>query len=83
MPQQRIELIEEQVDGPEVRALVRQPGGVAIAELVVVDHGPAIERGDILEGIDIVMRAAWPAMRDDQRQLAANPALPVMRYQVR
>ena len=64
-PQQRIEFIEEQVDGPEVRALFWQPGGVAIAELIIVDHGPAIERGDILEGIDIVVRAAWPAMRDD------------------
>lgn len=36
-----------------------------------MDDGTAVEGGDILEGIDIIMGAAGPAMGDDEGQLAA------------
>jgi hypothetical protein len=36
--QQVVQLGEEQLDGPELRALLGQVGGPAVAELVVVDH---------------------------------------------
>ena len=64
--QQRIEFVQEQIDSPEVRSLFRQPRRIAISELVVVYHGPAIESRDVLEGVDIVVAAAWSPMGDNQ-----------------
>lgn len=58
-------------------------GRAAIADLVIVNDGTPAGR-QVLERIDIVMRAARPAMQDEERRLArfevpgdAMPALVV------
>ena len=70
MIEKRVEFVEKQIDGPEVLAFFRKAGGIAVAELVIVNDRTAIDFGDALEAVDIVMGAAGTAMGDDQRQLS-------------
>src|SRR5262245_9044576 len=65
------ELVQEQLDGPEVRALIAQKRGAPISELIVVHNGAASDC-DTLQGINIVMGAAGPTVKDDQRRLGSS-----------
>ena len=61
-----VQLADEQVDRPEVGAAVRVVRAAAVAELVVVDDGPAV--GEIGEREEVVVGRAWPAVKDDERR---------------
>jgi hypothetical protein len=81
MPKQIFQFVEEQPGRPEIRALVSQVRGAAIAELVIMNHRPAA-RGEPLEGIDIVMVQPGPPWSTTSGALRALRS-PVTRYQVR
>src|ERR1044071_4246087 len=66
--QQVRELVEEQLDGPEIDALVGQVGRAAAAQLVVVDDGASALR-EPFEPLRIVVPTAGTAMQDDDRPL--------------
>ncbi|PAV69271.1 hypothetical protein WR25_25886 [Diploscapter pachys] len=68
---QVVELIQEQLHRPERRRHLRQVGGTAVAQLVVVDDRVATG-GDIFIGIDIVVGAARAAVQDDERGAATG-----------
>ena len=65
MIQQAVELVEEELDGPEVDALVLEMRGLAAAELVVMHHGAALVR-DQLHAVGVIVGCARAAMQDDQ-----------------
>ena len=59
--QEVVEFVQEKLNRPEIGALVGQVGRLTVAQLVVVDNGAAL-LGDVLEGINIVVGAAGPAV---------------------
>ena len=63
-----VELVEEQLDGPEIAVthLVGEVGGVAAAELVVHNYGGAVKGCDVLEGEHVGVRDAGTAMEDPE-----------------
>ena len=61
-----VQLPDEQVDRPEVGAAVGVVGAAAVAELVVVDDGPAV--GEIGEREEVVVGRAWTAVKNDERR---------------
>ena len=61
--QEVVELGQEQLHRPEIRAAVRQMRGFPVPQLVVM-HDPAAVRRQILEAVDVVVGAARPAMHD-------------------
>ena len=72
-----VQLPDEQVDRPEVGAAVGVVGAAAVAELVVVDDGPAV--GEIGEREEVVVGRAWTAVKNDERcgrRRVAGPQLP-------
>src|SRR3954447_12097288 len=68
-----VELLEEQVDGPEVGALVRQVRGLAAPELVVGAHRPALLR-EPRHSERVVVCGAGPSVEDHDRW--SGPELP-------
>jgi hypothetical protein len=81
MREQAVELTQKEIDRPEFGALVAQMGGASVPELIVVDDS-ATGRGEILEGVDIVVRAAGPPCSTTSGALLL-PMSPVTLYQVR
>src|SRR3954453_23961173 len=68
-----VELLEEQVDGPEVGALVGQVRGLAGTKLVVVDDRPALLR-EPRHPQRVVVCGAGPSVEDHDRW--PGPELP-------
>jgi hypothetical protein len=65
-----VQLADEQLDGPEVSAPLGQVRAAAVAELVVVDNGPAAG-GQVGQGQQVVVCGAGTAVQDDQRRCVA------------
>ena len=65
--EQIVELIQEEVDRPEVRPLVGQQCRSTSTNLVVVDDRSS-RAGDLGETDEIVVRATWPTVRDNERR---------------
>lgn len=74
--EQSVEFVEEELDGPEVGALVGQMGGQSGAELVVVHHLAALF-GDARDAERVVVTGAWSAVQDDQGRPAGLAGDPV------
>ena len=66
-----LELVEKEVDGPEVGALVSQMRRPSVAELVVVNDRPSGAR-DVGDGQQIVVRAARAAVRRHERRASGR-----------
>jgi hypothetical protein len=60
-----VQLSDEQVDRPEVCAAVGVVRAAAVAELVVVDDGPAV--GEIGEREEVVVGRARTTVQNDER----------------
>ena len=82
---ERAELGDEELDGPERRVGVGQVGAEPAAELVVV-HDRAAVAGEGGHGQGVVVRRARPAVQDDERggpvRGPSGSRVPVTRYQV-
>src|SRR5436305_2053657 len=64
--QQVLELVEKEIDSPEVGAFFSQMRRPSVTELVVVNDRTSRSR-DVGDREQIVMRAAWPAVRGNER----------------
>ena len=62
---QVVELADEQVDRPEIRAALRVVRAPAVADLVVEDDRAAVLR-EVGEREQIVVRRAWAAVEGDE-----------------
>jgi hypothetical protein len=71
MLEQAVEFAQEEIDRPEIGALVAQMGGASVSQLVVVDDS-ATGGSEALEGVDVIVGAAGAAMQHHQRRLAAS-----------
>ena len=67
MVDQVFQLVHEQLHRPESAALVGQMGGIAAAQLVVMDDRAAII-GQQLVGVDVIMGSARPAVQQKHRR---------------
>src|SRR4029077_9816743 len=61
-----LELADEELGHPELRAAFRVVRAAAAAELVVVDDGPTV--GEIDEREEVVVCSARPAVEHDERR---------------
>jgi hypothetical protein len=66
--EQVVQLVHEEVDGPEVGALVGQVRRAPRSQLVVVDNGPTLV-GQGGDSHDVVVGAARSPVGDDQGRL--------------
>ena len=71
----RPHLVHEQLDRPQVGVV--GPVGAAAAELVVDDDSTSI-LGKLLQGLEVMVRGAWPAVEAEERDpaLRADVAVP-------
>ena len=65
------QLVDKELRGPELRALVGKQSGVAASKLIVVDDRAAAEAQQLV-GIDIVVGGARPTMQDEDRWFAVS-----------
>jgi hypothetical protein len=66
MSEQVVEFVDKQRDLPKIRAVLWQVGGVADADLVVVDHR-ATARGEFGVAQQVVVRGPGAAVQHDER----------------
>ena len=65
MGDKALELLDEQVDGPERGGFVLQMGGTCVSNLVVEDD--RLRTRQVAKDLQVIVGQSWTAMQDDER----------------